>query len=397
MSQSGECNGDAATVALNVDEAVRQRYSAASRAAEPSLCTPVDYDDRLLTVLPQEIIERDYGCGDPSRYVRPGEWVLDLGSGGGKICYIISQLVGKEGRVIGVDVNDDMLDLARRYRQEIGQRLGYDNVQFFKGHIQDLALDLEKFERYLQSHPVKTASDWLLAQEHADQLRASQPMIAAESVDVVVSNCVLNLVKQEDRPRLFREIYRVLRRGGRAVISDIVCDEPVPARLQNDPSLWSGCISGAFVEAEFFRAFEEAGFYGMRYLVYEKEAWGTVEGIEFRSVTIEAFKGKEGPCMDHRQAVVYQGPWKAVMDDDGHTLRRGERMAVCEKTFEIYNRQPYAQDILPVQPHHPVDPKSALPFNCRNGAVREPRETKGNEFQLTQLPEEGCCGPGTSC
>ena len=101
--------------------------------------------------------------------------------------------------------------------------------------------------------------------------------------------------------------------------------------------------------------------------------------------------------MDHKQAVIYQGPWKAVIDDDGHTLRRGERMAVCEKTFAIYNRDPYARDIVPVQPHTAVASEQAEPFDCRRDAVRDVQETKGAGYELTQLPESDCCGGGGCC
>ena len=127
-----------------------------------------------------------------------------------------------------------------------------------------------------------------------------------------------------DRQQLFSEMMRVLRRGGRAIISDIVSDEPVPDRLKRDATLWSGCISGAFVEDELLAAFSQAGFYGMEMVARQEEPWTVLEGSEFRSVTIRAFKGKEGPCSDHHQAVIYRGPWKSVQDDDGHTLRRGE-------------------------------------------------------------------------
>jgi SAM-dependent methyltransferase len=222
-------------------------------------------------------------------------------------------------------------------------------------------------------------------------------MIADNSVDVVVSNCVLNLVSSADRQQLFREIFRVLRRGGRAVISDIVCDEPVPASLQNDPDLWSGCISGAFVEHEFLAAFVEAGFYGVEILARQDEPWATVEGIEFRSLTIRAFKGKEGPCKDQRQAVIYRGPWKQVLDDDGHVLRRGERMAVCGKTLEIYTRPPYAGDVLPVMPSRPVPEDQAPDFDCRRNVVRPPRETKGADYRKTQLSDGDCCGDVDCC
>jgi arsenite methyltransferase len=279
---------------LNVDEAVRSRYGAAAQQRVEALCCPVSYDAKYLAVLPQELLERDYGCGDPSRWVAPGETVLDLGSGGGKICYIAAQVVGPQGRVIGVDCTDDMLALARAHSQQIGTTLGYHNVQFHKGRIQDLRLDLDLLERYLAAHPVLSANDWLQAEEHAAQLRQTEPMIADESIDVVVSNCVLNLVRPEDRRQLFAEIFRVLKPTGRAVISDITADQPVPEALRRDAELWSGCISGAFEEEEFLAAFRAAGFASVQVVSRQSEPWTTVGGIEFRSLTVRAFKGPAG-------------------------------------------------------------------------------------------------------
>ena len=392
-------NGDLSdqTGKLDVEQAVRERYSPAAQEAEAALCCPVDYDPQYLKIIPDEIIERDYGCGDPSKHVAAGETVLDLGSGGGKICYIAAQIVGIEGHVIGVDRNDDMLALARKYQPEIAEKLGYSNTEFRKGSIQDLALNLEAFESYLSKNPIATSADWLRAEAHADQLRETQPLVESDSVDVVVSNCVLNLVSTADRKQLFSEIFRVLRRGGRAVISDIVCDEPVPEHLQNDPHLWSGCISGAFVEDEFLQAFADAGFYGIEILSRQEEAWATVEGIEFRSLTVRAYKGKEGPCLDQKQAVIYNGPWSKVMDDDGHTLYRGKRMAVCGKTFEIYSREPYASHITAVPPSQVVPLDEAAEYDCHRNAVRYARETKGHDYVATQLPGSDCCDSDGCC
>ncbi|NOY41318.1 MAG: methyltransferase domain-containing protein [Planctomycetes bacterium] len=382
---------------LDVEQAVRQRYGSAAQEAEPALCCPVDYDQQYLKIIPDEIIERDYGCGDPSKHVAPGETVLDLGSGGGKICYIAAQIVGEAGRVVGVDRNDDMLELARKYQPTIAKQLGFANTEFRKGSIQDLALDLETFENYLVKHPVRSSSDWLRAEAYAQELRETQPLVPSDSVDVVVSNCVLNLVSGADRQQLFSEIFRVLRRGGRAVISDIVCDEPVPEHLQNDPTLWSGCISGAFVEEEFLQAFADTGFYGIEILSRQEEAWATVEGIEFRSMTLRAYKGKAGPCLDQKQAVVYNGPWKQVVDDDGHTLKRGVRTAVCGKTFDIYTREPYATQITPIPPSQPVLETDAPDYDCRRNAVRDPRQTKGHDYNATQLPGSDCCDTNGCC
>ena len=238
----------------SVEAVVQERYTEAARSVEPALCCPTDYDPALLEAIPAEVRERDYGCGDPSKHVRPGETVLDLGSGGGKVCFIASQIVGPGGRVIGVDINRDMLALARRFQPQISAAIGWDNVEFHRGRIQDLELDLDRWETYLQQHPITSTDDWLEAQQHAQRCRCETPMVGSDSVDVVVSNCVLNLVAPDDRTRLFAELFRVLRDGGRAVISDIVSDERVPPHLQNDPQLWSGCISGAFQQEAFVEA-----------------------------------------------------------------------------------------------------------------------------------------------
>ncbi|MCB0221906.1 MAG: methyltransferase domain-containing protein, partial [Chrysiogenetes bacterium] len=216
------------TEARSVEEIVRERYSAGARKREEALCCPVEYDPKYLKIIPEEILERDYGCGDPSEHVRAGETVLDLGSGGGKICYIAAQKVGADGHVIGVDMNDDMLTLARKYKGEMAEKLGYDVVDFRKGRIQDLALDWGKAEAYLADHPVRTSEDWDAFENWCAAQRKESPLIPDDSVDVIVSNCVLNLVREDHKRQMFAEMHRVLKRGGRVAISDIVSDEIVP-------------------------------------------------------------------------------------------------------------------------------------------------------------------------
>lgn len=275
---------------FHVEDAVRDRYSSASQKTEACLCSAVEYDRQYLNVLPAEILDRDYGCGDPTRDVRPGETVLDLGSGGGKVCYIASQIVGPQGRVIGVDMNDEMLRLARQFQDEVGRRIGWHNVRFHKGRIQDLALDLDRLEERLKARPANSAAAWLETQRFIDDVRQREPMIATGSVDVVLSNCVLNLVQPRDRHQLFCELHRVLKPIGRAVISDIVSNQPVPPQLRDDPQLWSGCISGAFEESEFLAAFRSAGFGEVELVTRQTEPWQVVHEIEFRSVTVRATK-----------------------------------------------------------------------------------------------------------
>src|SRR5947208_3987151 len=171
---------------INAESEVRKRYAAGAQVTQAKLCCPVDYKTEYLKVIPQEVIERDYGCGDPSKYLREGETVLDLGSGTGKICFIAAQVVGPSGKVIGVDMTDEMLEVARRNAPIVAERIGYANVEFRKGRIQGLALDLELLDRQLKRNPITNAASFLAAHELAEELRVKHPLIADDSVDVVV-------------------------------------------------------------------------------------------------------------------------------------------------------------------------------------------------------------------
>jgi len=326
-----------------LEGAVRDRYTEGARIAKPNLCCPTSYDPRLLEALPKEIIERDYGCGDPSRYVRSGDVVLDLGSGTGKMCYMASQLVGPSGHVIGVDVNDDMLALARKYRSPMAIAFGTRPVDFIKCRIQDLKTDLEQVEKFIASPffrhfgPQPVAEDWL---------RQTPPAVTDGSVDLVISNCVLNLVGKDERQQLIREIHRVLKPGGRVAIADVVSDKEVPQNLQENPDLWADCISGAFQEQEFMRVFTDTGFTDLAFDKWTDEAWQVLEGIEFRSVTLTAVKPVTGPCIYGGKEVIYRGPFSRVHDDDKHEYLRGSRTSVCDKTYQSLLDGPMSQSFI---------------------------------------------------
>lgn len=345
---------------LDTEKTVRDRYGNAANQREAALCCPVDYDAKYLRAIPQEVIDRDYGCGDPSKYVREGETVLDLGSGGGKICFIASQVVGATGRVIGVDLNDEMLSLARKSQPMVASKVGYDNVEFRKGKIQDLAVDRDRVDQFLIERPVTDELGLRSLEQYLDVMRNQDPMIADETVDVVVSNCVLNLVDSAEKEILFDEIFRVLKPGGRAVISDIVADQEVPLEMQADAELWSGCLSGAFETTAFLDAFEQAGFVDVRLQDLQIEPWQVIEGIAFRSATVIAYRPhlvSEGDeVIEQTEAFlaiqdstrrVYRGPFKHVVDDEGRMYTRGEtcegalaqaaeREAIADQ-FEVYN------------------------------------------------------------
>ncbi|QDT41842.1 arsenite S-adenosylmethyltransferase [Gimesia alba] len=379
------------------EESVYTRYANAANQKEQALCCPVEYNPEYLSIIPEEILERDYGCGDPTPYLSAGDTVVDLGSGGGKICYIASQIVGPEGTVIGVDCNAEMLTLARKYQQQVAEQLGYSNTEFRCGLIQDLKLDLDQLNQELSTNPIDSHARWLELRNLEERLRSETPMIEDDTVDCVISNCVLNLVREADRSQLLQEVFRVLKRGGKAVISDIVCDEDVPQHLRADPTLWSGCLSGAFREDAFLKAFEDAGFHGIEILKREETPWQTIEGIEFRSVTFSAFKGKQGPCLERNQAMIYRGPFKKVEDDDGHVYSRGQRIAVCDKTFQLLQAAPYEGQFLPVEPYQNIPLDAAQEMDCRRNAVRHPQETKGKNYDLTSQIIDSCCSPDGGC
>jgi len=378
---------------LDIKNVVRERYSHAAQTRVEALCCPVEYERRYLKVIPAEVLEHDYGCGDPSKYVQPGETVLDLGSGSGKICFIASQVVGQAGRVIGVDMNDDMLALARKHQRAVGDALGYHNIEFRKGRIQDLALDLERLDAELAARPIDRADASLAAETFATDLRARHPLVADNSMDVVVSNCVLNLVDSREKARLFREIFRVLKNGGRAVISDIVSDQEIPEAMQNDPELWSGCIAGALTEEGFLGGFAETGFYGIRLVKWNAAPWRTLQGIEFRAVTVEAFKGRQGECSDRNQTVIYKGPFKEVLDDDGHRMERGRRQAVSDRTFALLQKAPYRESFEFVEPRTAVSAKDARPIDSEGARQRHLTETKAEHYNATSQ----CCEGGNCC
>ncbi|MFW5443473.1 MAG: methyltransferase domain-containing protein [Methylococcaceae bacterium] len=374
---------------MTVETGVLERYSEGANSVQPDLCCPVDYDRELLEILPKEIIDKDYGCGDPSRYVKKDDVVLDLGSGSGKICYMAAQLVGDNGKVIGVDMNDDMLALAKKYQQEMADKLGSDRVEFVKGQIQDLSMDLNALNAHLKLNPVHLAEDIINLRAWQEKQRKEAPLIKDNSIDLVVSNCVLNLVHDSDKEQMIKEIFRVTKPGGRIAISDIVSDEFVPDHLKQDQQLWSGCISGALQEHEFLQAFIQAGFIAVAYDKWENQPWQVVEGIEFRSVTITAVKPMTEGCMDKGHAVIYLGPFSEVYDDEGYVYLRGQRMAVCERNYKLLTSETYADDFIGIAPAIEQQGESS---NCTPGTLRAAAETKGGMHQDNSNSGSSCCG-----
>jgi SAM-dependent methyltransferase len=249
----------------NVRESVREHYAEAARrfaegkktgccgtngcgTAEDPISTNL-YADSEKAVLPDAAVLASLGCGNPTALaeLRAGEVVLDLGSGGGIDVLLSARRVGPAGKAYGLDMTDEMLSLARRNRKEAG----IENAEFLKGHIEEI--------------PLPDAS-----------------------VDVVISNCVINL--SADKDRVLAEAFRVLRPGGRFAVSDIVVRGELPQAIRRSVELWSGCIAGALEESDYRTRLERAGFTGVSieptrvYDLAEAGAFLAAEGIDFEAV-----------------------------------------------------------------------------------------------------------------
>lgn len=316
-----------------LDAQVVNTYSQAAIEKPVGLCCPVDYDGNLLKDLPQEIIDKDYGCGDPSQYAKKGEAVLDLGSGVGKMCYMIAQIVGAEGKVTGVDMNHDMLSIARKYQETLNTRENVAPVNFVKAEIQNMKLDINALEEKIDQMSFKSLSDITKINQYIKELEKF-PAISNNSYDLVISNCVLNLVKEEDRHQLIEEIYRVLKPGGRFAISDIVSSQKVSEELKHRENLWGDCVSGSFQEEDFSRAFANTGFVHVQYQQWSPDVWKKIDGIEFRSVTLTGYKPVSTICDQCDYQVIYKGPFNELIDDGDHRFPRGKRVDVCQETFD---------------------------------------------------------------
>ena len=283
---------------------VREFYGNAAEKPQEELCCPVQPSPEDLAHIPKEVVERFYGCGSPvtAASLVAGESMVDLGSGAGIDCFIAAKKVGPAGHIFGVDMTDQMLSVARECQPKVAEALGYDAVEFRQGFLEEI--------------PVPNAA-----------------------VDVVTSNCVINL--SPDKPRVFREIWRVLKDHGRLVVADIVSEDDVPPRMRADGQLWGECISGALTEEAFLAGVEKAGFYGVS--VLKKTFWREVEGCKFYSVTVRGYKfEKKAGCQFVGQYAVYLGPQKAVIDEEGHLFPRGESVEVCTDTAAKLSHAPYA-------------------------------------------------------
>jgi SAM-dependent methyltransferase len=312
------------TTAGSVTDAVKEYYGtvlSSSQDLKTSACCiaepPPAHIADALTRVHDEVQDRFYGCGSPIPAAVDGITVLDLGCGSGRDAFVLSQLVGAEGRVVGVDMTEEQLAVARRHQDWHAERFGYANTEFHQGYIEDLAA----------------------------------AGVADGSVDLVVSNCVLNL--SPDKPRVFREIFRVLKPGGELYFSDVFADRRLPAALMDDPELVGECLAGALYTEDFRRLMQASGCADARTVattpitLSSPEIERKIGFAAFTSRTVRAFKlPLEDRCEDYGQIAVYRGTTTehphAFDLDDHHRFHTGRPVLVCGNTADMLERTRYA-------------------------------------------------------
>lgn len=311
---------------LDIEAGVRDYYGKTLKSGADlktdACCSPSSLPKSVreaLAKVSDEVTSRYYGCGLTIPSELKGLSVLDLGSGSGRDCYILSQLVGKNGKVTGVDMTEEQLEVAERNREPHAKTFGYGNVEFIKGDIS----------------------------------RLDQAGLKDASYDLIVSNCVINLAT--DKAAVLREARRVLKEGGELYFSDVYADRRVPEELKSDPVLYGECLGGALYWNDFLRLAKSAGFADPRLVESRPLALdaGPIREraghIGFYSATYRLFKleGLEPACEDYGQAVRYKGTIadapKSFVLDGHHRFEAGRLMTVCGNTSLMLAKSRFAR------------------------------------------------------
>ena len=291
---------------------VKDFYSEAAVTAQENLCCPTEYDLSDLSHIPKEVTEISYGCGSPvgRAGLQEGEVMVDLGSGGGIDCFIAAKHVGETGQVYGIDMTDEMLDVARKNASQVVKNLGYNNIKFKKGFLEDI--------------PIEDIS-----------------------VDLVTSNCVINL--STNKNAVFKEIHRILKPNGRFLIADIISEIEVPEEMRSNKELWGECISGALTLKEFLDHASNNNFNGL--LIKKDYLWKEVANIKFYSYTIEGFKYESNRNLPDTKSVfaTYAGPFDSVIFQ-GTTFPISIPIKIDKITAELLSSHSYKGQFIITDP-----------------------------------------------
>jgi MoaA/NifB/PqqE/SkfB family radical SAM enzyme/SAM-dependent methyltransferase len=315
----------------NTRKVVGDFYTRADASGNEDIVNPVCYPEPEISHIPGFSRIKSYGCGSPvlDAEIKDGEVIVDLGSGAGVECFIAARKTGENGKVYGIDMLDHMLDKANQAFPHVADNLGYNNITFQKGYLEAIPLN-------------------------------------DNEADLIISNCVINL--SEDKRKTLTEIFRVLKPGGRIVISDVVTDTMTPASIQNDEQLRGECIAGSMVQPYLFLMLETLGFTDI--MIMKRFFYRTVKNHNFFSLTYTAHKPRERETVE----VVYPGPYAAVVTDQGEILVRGEKCRI-ESPFTPENPSP-----------------QILILDAMGSVVNIDAEDSCN-CSLEPGPGEGCCSP----
>lgn len=265
--------------------------------------------------------------------------------------------------------------------------------------LHDLRLDTAGVESALSGLALKSIDAYQAMRDRLAQQAAAAPAVGDASASVVVMDMLLNRVPADGMDELLAEAFRVLPRHGQLMAVVLLADEPV-AGMHSVRFGTDGIKAFLPSEGAVLGALERAGFHGLQWAFCADEnpvVIDRIEGADVRLVLVKATKGKQGPCYELGQAVVYKGPWSQVADDDGHVYPRGARVAVCAKTYDLLMKPPYAGQFVGLRSVNEPALASAELFDCHTPALRPPAVTKGlAEFAGATAPSSACA-PGSGC
>lgn len=270
-------------------------------------------------------------------------------------------------------------------RASIKQRL-----HVHRGPHSDLRINAADLDTRLRTVPCRTVGDWNALLRAMQEQSSSTPLIAHDSIDVVVMNLVVNCLAPAEAEQALLEAFRVLRRQGTLLMSVVLADEAVAGGAAGSARAHDAVHFP--VEMELFGALERAGYHGMRILNEERSVVARHGRAELAVFVIEARKGKQGPCLEQGHAVMLRGPWSEAYDDDGHRYVRGERTAVCAKTYALLMSEPYRGMFIGIPAHHAPALEHAGAFDCATPRIRHPGVTKGvTAMTCDPVGSPSCC------